>query len=102
MGCGASVKVEGDDSILPIHVAAFNGEVDEVRRLLIHGADVNGVDARGRTPLHYARCHRAGIASERCAWLLLEWGADEGRKDHDGRTPLDVRIQHARWTVSRL
>ena len=38
----------------PLHFAALWGELDAMRFLVTAGADINGVDSQGQTPLHYA------------------------------------------------
>jgi ankyrin repeat protein len=50
--------------------------------LLEAGSDVNAVDDKGRTPLHYC--------SAETAILLLENGAKVSPKDRDGNTPLHL------------
>jgi len=37
-----------------LHAAAQEGDLDEVRRLVSEGEDVNAFDELGKTPLHYA------------------------------------------------
>jgi ankyrin repeat protein len=60
--------------------------LDAVALCLERGASVNAADDTGQTALHAA----AGSASERVISLLAAKGADLFRKDHQGRTPLDV------------
>lgn len=51
-----------DDHVLgaglsPLHLAAQGGHIDVMELLLEAGADINAVDARGFTPLHFAICY---------------------------------------------
>jgi hypothetical protein len=46
----------------PLHLAVKTGNVDEIEILLETGANPNGKDCEGRTPLHWAVC--AGICSK--------------------------------------
>jgi ankyrin repeat protein len=55
-----------------LHFAAQDGDVNEVRRLLAEGRDINAFDDLGMTPLHYA------VMEERfeVARFLIDQGAD--------------------------
>ena len=73
----------------PLHDAAERGDLDEVKRLIAEGANLNAIDDKlGGTPLHYAalRGHKA------IAELLIAKGADVNASDHLGTTALH-------WTV---
>ncbi|NXD85594.1 CDN2B inhibitor, partial [Halcyon senegalensis] len=56
--------------------AAARGDREEVRRLLDAGADPNGLNSFGRTPLQVMM-----LGSPRVAELLLQRGADPNRPD---------------------
>ncbi|XP_068784033.1 cyclin-dependent kinase 4 inhibitor B-like [Struthio camelus] len=56
--------------------AAARGDVEEVRALLEAGADPNGTNSFGRTPLQVMM-----LGSPRVAELLLQRGADPNRAD---------------------
>ncbi|KAM6290116.1 cyclin-dependent kinase 4 inhibitor B-like [Aegotheles albertisi] len=56
--------------------AAASGDREEVRRLLDAGADPNGTNSFGRTPLQVMM-----LGSPRVAELLLQRGADPNRPD---------------------
>src|SRR5437870_2371963 len=64
--------------------AARRGRVEDTLRALDSGANVNGGDAYGRTPLMWAV---QGANKDLVAKLILR-GADVNRRDLDGRTPL--------------
>ncbi len=70
------------------------GDVDAVRLMLDHGADVNAVDPLGRTPLMYAAV--SDLLSLDVIKLLIERGADVNAKDghkqggDSGLTALDI------------
>ena len=61
---------------------------EEIRRLIVDGADVNARDDDGDTALH-----RAVFAEhpDNCR-ALIDAGADVNAQDHDGRTPLMCAI----------
>ena len=58
--------------------------INEVRRHLNEGANVNQKDENGQTPLHYA----AQRGYTEVARTLIERGAQVNSKDKNGRTPL--------------
>ncbi|XP_071636387.1 uncharacterized protein [Temnothorax longispinosus] len=67
-----------------INIAASNGDIQAVKRLLGDGVDANGKDIDGRTPLHYAvSSGQASVVN-----ILLENGADVTRVTNKGNTPL--------------
>ncbi len=80
-----------------LHTAATLGQVDDLRRLMAAGSDLEARDALGRTPLH--------IAAE-CQWVdlaqaLVEAGADAGAPDIGGATPRGAWPAFA-WPDKRL
>ena len=71
--------------ISPLFLAARGGNIDLVRVLLRHGANVNSVGAAQQiAPLHWA----AHKEHSDIAMLLIEFGANVQLKDKEGRTPL--------------
>lgn len=70
-----------------LHMAAANGHVDVMRRLLDSGADPNaGSGSSGSTPLHDAVLARGTKAVP----MLLAAGADPAVKNRAGETPLGL------------
>ena len=63
---------------------AANGKIEAVKRHLAAGANVNGKDDLGRTPLYRA----AYNGHTEIAVLLLDGGADADVRDANGWTPL--------------
>jgi ankyrin repeat protein len=73
-----------------LHQAAAAGDIEQVRKLLAQGADVNEKDKDGSTPLHEA----TGNGWIDVVQLLLEKGANVEAADASGRTPLH---RASRW-----
>jgi ankyrin repeat protein len=65
----------------PLLLAAGNGHKEIAELLIAKGADVNGKDSYGRTPLHEE-------TTKEIAELLIAEGADVNAKDVWGMTPL--------------
>jgi hypothetical protein len=64
------------------------GDVNAVRFMLDHGADVNTADPMGRTPLMSAASSDVLLLEE--VKLLIDRGANVNAKSHSGETALDV------------
>lgn len=60
-----------------LHVAAIEGEVEEIKELLAAKAKVNEMDEQGYTALHYA----CAEGERRAAQVLIENGADVNAKN---------------------
>lgn len=90
-GAGASAQLDewGDT---PLHLAKT---VDEARRLLDQGADVNARRLDGFTPLHFA--YQLDMAR-----LLLDRGADINAKTKNGQTPLSMRLYGRKYDGGRI
>jgi len=67
-----------------LHGAASSGDIEEVKRLISHGADVNTKNENGETPLHLA----ANGGHKAVVQLLIANGADIEAEDKGGNTPL--------------
>lgn len=61
-----------------LHAAAAQGSVDDIRRLVQAGADLNARDGNGRTPLHVAAFQGHGAAAR----ALIAAGADASLLDN--------------------
>ena len=72
----------------PIHAAACNGRVNNVRILIENGADINVRNCTGGTALHCSsECGYNDIVK-----VLLEAGANPNLEDAKGRTALDLAL----------
>jgi glutaminase len=86
------------DLIFMIISAASHGDVDEIRRLIALGVDVNRGDYDLRTPLHLAAAEGHLDAVE----LLLDKGASIEVKDRWNQTPLDDAKSNQRKDIVEL
>src|SRR5712675_1367495 len=88
---------------IPLQSAAFYGQIDVVRFLLNHNADVNSRDDHGWTALHCVGHSRQGSRQlEKVTRLLLERGADLNARNHTGNTPLLKAVDSGNVTVARV
>jgi len=72
-------KVESDRRFIE---AAAKGDLEVINFLLVNGADINAVDAKGRTALHFA----ASSGRVRIVKYLINKGADIKIRDKSGRS----------------
>ncbi|KAL8738731.1 MAG: hypothetical protein Q9190_007959 [Brigantiaea leucoxantha] len=85
-----------------LHMAASNGDVDRVNRLL-HGKaksfiDVNAADEEGRAPIIYASC----FGHDDVVVALLEAGADVDRQDRNQWTSLMWAVTNRHKTIAKV
>jgi hypothetical protein len=87
---GATVDARDVNNCTPLMWAAKGGHSEVVRALLDANSKIDAKDNRDWTALHFA-CDRghAGLAQ-----LLIDRGADRNAKNRDGRTPLDLKLDH--------
>ena len=87
---GAKTNVRDNAGCLPLHEAAKKGLKDVMTPLLTHGEDINAVDKKGRTALHYAAqlWNGRGVTMK-----LISAGAKADVKDNSGTTPLEEAKQ---------
>ncbi|KAI6914359.1 hypothetical protein KC318_g652 [Hortaea werneckii] len=82
------------ESTSALHLAAASGNLDCVKTLLKHGANVHATDNLGRTPLH--ACSEAANTAQHAAvlHLLIDEGANPTAKDGSCMTPLHIAAQN--------
>lgn len=91
----------GDDrgeATRSLHQAVVDGDTDQVQSLISRGADINGKNMLGWTPLHTAVQNRRKAVAE----VLIDKGADINAKDQSGQTPLHVAVDTGQKDVVEL
>ena len=85
------VRHEADTNMTfqAIHAASI-GDVDELKRLVAHGHDLNAADYDGRTPLHLAA---AEGRTDAVNYLLIQ-GVRHDPRDRWGYSPADDAARH--------
>ena len=83
-----------------LHEAVQDGDLDEVRRLVADGDDVNAFDDLGKAPLHYA-VDREHVDVAR---YLIEHGADVNARHEPslGNTPLGEVAATCSYVMAKL
>jgi ankyrin repeat protein len=107
---GADVDVRGEIGRIPLHSAAWYGDVEVVRVLLNCKADVNAQSDEGWTPIHFvSQGHQGTVilnvfqSLRDVAQLLLEHGANVDAEDSSsGQTPLHVTMEYNNAEVVRV
>ena len=85
-----------------LHGAALGNMIELVVLLLQRGADPNGQDEDGRTPLHHLHSTRAKTDSVEVISLLLDAGAAIDGLDRTGTTPLCHAVRKVRAEAARF
>ena len=104
----ADIHSRNEFGATPLHRAASpwydNDHIDLMQSLLDHGADPNARDDDGSTPLHCSSWCKKGKYSETKGTvegtrLLLKYGAIIDVEDNEGRTPLQIALEHERQEI---
>lgn len=70
--------------------ALVKGNIDNVKKSILNGADIKAIDIKSRTALHYA----ASSGSLEVVKFVLSFDIDPNCKDLNGYTPLHTSIIH--------
>jgi len=98
VGCGESQSPEPPTAEAPdisINKAATFGNIEAVKQHLAAGADVNGKEEWGWTPLHFT-------TTKEIAELLIGNGADVNAKNDGGFTPLHYAASRRDKEIAEL
>ena len=88
----------GPEGNTALHVAARNGDRDNLKRLLEAGAPVNAVNDRQETALYLS----VEADSLRSVSLLLKSGADPSIETRLGASPLETAVARDRSRIARV
>jgi uncharacterized protein len=97
-GANAAAVAENPMRVQPLHSAAAGRQLGIVRMLLERGAPVNARQHLGWTALHEA----ANQGNGEMAQSLLQYGADAGLGNDDGKTSADVAAERGHTELVRL
>ncbi|MFC1793592.1 ankyrin repeat domain-containing protein [Planctomycetota bacterium] len=86
------------DADMSVLVAVRYRLMEEIKKLIERGADVNAKDNEGQTPLYAAIWSGDANMVE----LLLDKGANMKIKDSYGQTPLDVAVRYSQKDILKL
>ncbi len=84
------------DGTTPLHTSALWGTLGTAQLLVQKGADINGRDSRGETPLHKSLTRPTGLFARRSKNMtafLLEKGANFNALDQNDASPLHRAIK---------
>ncbi len=91
-------RKKGPPELTPLMYAAANGDLDMVRTLIQHGAEIDGRDALGRTAL----MHAVWFAHDGIVKELLAHGADRHAVSKLGETPRSIARRQSLPQLVRL
>jgi uncharacterized protein len=83
---------------VPLYRALQLGDLDQVKRHVYHGSEINSADGAGDYPLHVA-ARNAQVVIIR---LLLDHGARLDVCDRQGRTPLHLALAGGRTELAEV
>jgi ankyrin repeat protein len=99
--CGVPADATSEKMTTPLHIvvrALYKWDITLARLLIKHKAELDAVDKKARTPLHYA-AYRGYLEAVK---LLLDEGANMVLKDWRGETALELAKRKSRRQVIRL
>ncbi len=83
---------------VPLYRALQVGDLDQVKRHVYHGSNINSPDGAGDYPIHVS-ARNAQVAITR---VLLDHGARLDVRDAKGRTPLHLALAAGRTEVAQV
>ena len=99
---GAGVNSRDKEYATALHDAAIVQNLEVVRVLLIHGADINAKNSQGRTPFHQLFQSSYSKDLIDVARLLVEHGANVNTRDRRHETPLHLTSHEGNVELVRV
>jgi palmitoyltransferase len=97
-GYGADTQVKNHQGLNVMHIAAQGDQPISLAYFLRKGFDIQELDNKGSTPLHWA----AFLGMENATIYLTSWGSDPNVKDvESGFTPLHLAVVSGNGRVVR-
>jgi ankyrin repeat protein len=87
-----------DPPTINLYLAIHSGNLDQIKRHLFHGTDIDQPDRNGQFPLHVA-AERGRLVIAR---LLIDHGARLDARDRQGHTPLEVAVLAGKIQIAVL
>ena len=87
-----------DRPTIGLYMAVHRSDLDQIKRHIFWGTDINQTDANGQTPLHVAAEKGRLIVAK----LLLEHGANIEGKDSEGHPPIHAAVMAGRTQIAQL
>jgi len=81
-----------------LYRAIHAGDLNQIKRHIYHGTDLNQVDREGQMPLHVA----VEQGNQVICRLLIEHGAKLAAPNRDGHTPLELAVLGGKMPVASL
>jgi|GEM_PF-3016230 len=78
-----------------LHRAAYNGDLEEIKRLINAGESVHSLNTEGATSLHWA----AFKGQDQAVEVLIQYGADVNAQTDKGSAALHLAMTHEHHTV---
>ena len=102
---GADINARTHTNETPLHLSCKYPNVDNVRRFLVHGANMSAQDWLGNTPFHISvTAWLNGEEDPECCdsiiQLLVEHGVNVNAQNGAGDTPFHTLVAICRWKFS--
>jgi len=96
----ADSNVQGQEMRIPLHSAAYFGDLKVVQKLIEYGGNIDAQDGNGWTPLHFpCKSEIFYLKDPGVVQLLLDHGVDVNAQANDGSTLLYVA---ASWGAAKV